>query len=407
MIINIVDEMMGAGKTSAAINYINSHQENKYIYITPYLTEVERINRECGFNFPIKYTQQTPKTVDLKILLNKGANIVTTHAMFHCFDDEIIDLCYSQGYILIMDEVTDVVEPYMMCKKDLEILLKDFASPDDSGILHWVADEHTEKFSEERRLCDLGCLALYSDVAMVWMFPVKIFNAFHESYILTYLFDAQVQKYYYDYYGMEYRHLYVDGDAKDNYHFTTEPNNTRHKYQYNKLINIIQDEKLNMIGDAETALSKTWYVRNSDNVLLSTLKKNVYNFFNNRMVKPVRPGVFITPTSSDGIWTTFADYRKSISGRGYAKSFLSSNARATNEYKDRSVVAYLVNKYFNPVIKNFFVSKGIAVDEDKFATSEMLQFIWRSAIRDGNPITIYIPSSRMRRLLLSWIEENS
>ena len=37
----------------------------------------------------------------------------------------------------------------------------------------------------------------------------------------------------------------------------------------------------------------------------------------------------------------------------------------------------------------------------------MLQFIWRSAIRDGEEIWIYIPSIRMRRLLYEWIEEQN
>ena len=74
---------------------------------------------------------------------------------------------------------------------------------------------------------------------------------------------------------------------------------------------------------------------------------------------------------------------------------------------DRNCVAYLVNKYWNPFVKSFFTSKGIAVDEDAYALSEMLQFIWRSAIRDGKPINWYVPSSRMRHLLEKWIEENS
>ena len=61
----------------------------------------------------------------------------------------------------------------------------------------------------------------------------------------------------------------------------------------------------------------------------------------------------------------------------------------------------------NTGIKNFFVSHNVDVDEDGFAVSEMLQFIWRSAIREGNEIWIYIPSLRMRGLLSKWIEENT
>ena len=61
----------------------------------------------------------------------------------------------------------------------------------------------------------------------------------------------------------------------------------------------------------------------------------------------------------------------------------------------------------NPVIKKFFEVHDIEVNEDGYALSEMLQFIWRSAIRCGNEIWVYIPSSRMRELLADWIEENS
>ena len=86
------------------------------------------------------------------------------------------------------------------------------------------------------------------------------------------------------------------------------------------------------------------------------------------------------------------------------RGFLSSNTRSTNEYKDRVAVAYLVNKYFNPFIKQFFKANGILIDEDAYALSEMIQFIWRSAIREGREISLYCPSKRMRELLMGWLD---
>lgn len=47
--------------------------------------------------------------------------------------------------------------------------------------------------------------------------------------------------------------------------------------------------------------------------------------------------------------------------------------------------------------------RNIKLDEDGYALSEMLQFIWRSAIRNGEPIEIYIPSKRMRELLIKYL----
>ena len=38
---------MGTGKTEAAITYMNEHKEKKFIYITPYLAESNRIKEGC------------------------------------------------------------------------------------------------------------------------------------------------------------------------------------------------------------------------------------------------------------------------------------------------------------------------------------------------------------------------
>ncbi len=45
----------------------------------------------------------------------------------------------------------------------------------------------------------------------------------------------------------------------------------------------------------------------------------------------------------------------------------------------------------------------MSIQEDTYALSEMLQFIFRSAIRDGKEIELYIPSFRMRQMLKEWI----
>ena len=78
-----------------------------------------------------------------------------------------------------------------------------------------------------------------------------------------------------------------------------------------------------------------------------------------------------------------------------------------NNYSDRHVVAYTINRFMNPVIRQFFQQHGVEVDEDRYALSDMIQWIWRSAIRNGEHITLYIPSYRMRKLLIDWINENS
>ena len=48
-------------------------------------------------------------------------------------------------------------------------------------------------------------------------------------------------------------------------------------------------------------------------------------------------------------------------------------------------------------------NKNVTIDEDTWALSELLQWLFRSAIREHKEINIYIPSERMRELLLEWL----
>lgn len=79
------------------------------------------------------------------------------------------------------------------------------------------------------------------------------------------------------------------------------------------------------------------------------------------------------------------------------------NIKATNEYRNRRYIAYTVNRYINPALTINFNTVNLHIDEEKFALSEMIQFIWRSAIRDNNDIYLYLPSRRMRYLLQKWL----
>lgn len=109
--IKVVDAICGVGKTSGAINMINqANEEDRFLYITPLLDEVERVKSECSarkFKSPPVYGT---KMNGIRHLLTKGKNIVSTHALFRMFDTETIALAFLQSYTLILDEVCDVVE---------------------------------------------------------------------------------------------------------------------------------------------------------------------------------------------------------------------------------------------------------------------------------------------------------
>src|SRR5690606_30576428 len=146
------------------------------------------------------------------------------------------------------------------------------------------------------------CVGIYNDVALIWCFPIEIFKACKEVYILTYMFDAQIQKYYYDFYNTRYDYMYVE-KINNTYVLKDKQQKYNYIFDYKNKINILDNEKLNSIGDKETALSVSWFIRDrfmKNKPLINTLKKNIYNYFKN-----------IIKTPSDlNMWTTFKDFKQ-------------------------------------------------------------------------------------------------
>ena len=396
MTLKVVDAGCGVGKTTSMINFINdSPTENKFLYITPFLTEVERIKTSCSSKKFQEPAELPTKTEDLLRLVEKGYNIVSSHALFKKLTDKVLDLTQFNNYILIIDEAADVIEEIDITKNDLKTIITEYTTIDDNNTVHWNEwnNDYEGRFEDYKNMIQMGGVKAHrSDtgevVSLVWAFPISIFEAFKEVYILTYMFNGQ--KAYYEYNNVEIIQMYV----KD-FHLTTEPQ----KYDYEdqkKLITVIEDEKLNAIGNNRGSLSMSWFYRNSNTVLIKQLQNNISNFFKHIMDK--------TPIEQK-LWTTFKEYEDKVKGKGYTNAFVPINIRATNDYRQTTAVAYIANRYMKPTLKHFFEVSGIEVDEDTYALSELIQFIYRSAIRDGKPITVYIPSKRMRELLINWINK--
>lgn len=412
----IVDACMGSGKTSAMINMINKSSDSElFLYVTPLISETERIVKACATKHFIapkalfsKESKVISKKENLRKLLQNKRNIATTHAMFHLFDDEILDLCRDGGYTLILDETTDVVNKYPMAYHDFKDFMNTHANSKDNGVLEWVDDKDGgesytgnsgTKFLAEKSLFDFGNVVSCADSCLLYIFPIKAFEAFARTYVLTYLFEGQMQKCYYDFYGVSYEYLYVKGTSPENYEITDAFHQYDTPSKFKSLIHICDNDRMNAIGEAPNSLSKSWFQKNSkkkdaEEDLIKDLRNNMYNYFWRICVAH----------SDDAIWTVFKDYKQDCQPRGYAKGFVNSACRATNEYKNTYVLAYGVNYFVDPFIKNYFTSNYVEFDDDLYALSAMVQWIWRSAIRAGKDINIYIPSSRMRGLLNDWLD---
>ncbi|RJS57577.1 hypothetical protein CJ481_17805 [Bacillus subtilis] len=400
--VKVIDSIMGSGKTSAAIDMINnSGTDENFIFITPYLDEVDRIKKSISSKqiYEPKVKKKGDKTQykfeSFHELLSQNKNIVATHNLFKNANDETKELILSGNYTLILDEVMEVVEQLRVKKHDLTTLFESKLIYVEDGFVKW----NEEKKDYETRYDDIRDMALnnnlmyFKDNILIWNFPADIFKLFKEVYILTYMFDAQIQRYYYDINNIKYQ-KYVSEFIEGQYRFT------KHNTEYESILKAqlrnkikIYEGNLNTVGQLDYSLSSNWY-KNKSPYTIKKVKNNVFNYFNN----------IVKSSSDEAMWTTYSEHKNKVKGNGYTKGFVSCNARATNDFKHKKHLVYTINRYVNTVLYNYFKEKyQITIDQDAFALSELVQWIWRSAIRDGEEITLYIPSLRMRGLLVEWL----
>lgn len=395
----VVDSIMGSGKTTYCYNEMSQNKDKKYIYITPYLNEIKRLigdkeNRtkfytERGFREPLHLGDG--KLQSLHDLLINENNIVTTHALFRKSTLETVELISTGDYTLMLDEALDVVDIFDLAFQDYDMLLNNnLIEEQDKGLIKWIDDNYEGKFIDLKRLCQNGTVAKIKRSKKVqllaWNFSSNLFKAFKEVYIFTYLFESSYLKYYFDMSNIKYDKYTI----QDKQLISFKEKCLYNKQNIKKLINVYFGH-LNNLGDKENALSLNWFKNYP--YLRTKLKNNLYNYLHN----------ILEAKSDTIIWTTFKSSKKSLSGSGYTKRFISLNTRATNEYKNCSNLAYCCNRYISPDYIEYFRIHNVSVNEDLYALSEILQWIWRSTIRENKPINIYIPSSRMRNLLIDWL----
>lgn len=308
---------------------------------------------------------------------------------------------------MILDEVLNVIEPYNVQKDDVP-LLKDSGciTIDEDGFVIWNKDKenYDTKYNDIKMLAESKSLVCINQKLLLWHYPPNIFTLFDKIYILTYLFEASILKNYFDLYQIGHEKKSISHENGKYYMSDFCIPNTK---VYSKLLNIYNGNLNTNIKQKQTGLSSTWFGKKVNIPIIQQIKKNVYNYFTN-----------ILNAKSDTImWTTFKDAKMRLRGKGYSKEFtteqlqstesaygfLACNARSTNKYGNCYNLAYCLNVYLHPSVSQFFRQKGIVIDEELYALSEMIQWIWRSRIRNGESINIYIPSIRMRMLLESWL----
>lgn len=159
-VIKIIDDIMGSGKSTWAINHINQNPDKKFLCIVPLLSECERFKEKTDIDI-IDPEKWGSKWKNFRWLVENDKNIVTTHSLIKMMDLDMLELLKSKNYVLMIDECLDVLDTYKISKDDLKIIFNEkLVSLDEDGFLVWNEERKPYKgvYGDIKRLCSFKSL---------------------------------------------------------------------------------------------------------------------------------------------------------------------------------------------------------------------------------------------------------
>jgi len=410
--IEILDSIMGSGKTQGIIKWMKDNPQNKYLYVSPLLSEVdERIPEACeSLGFVSPNSERGRKKDHLLELLQEGHNVSFTHSLFTDLTREHLEWIDINNYTLIIDEEIDFIEPYKgkdYQKADILTLERSghvWINEDSLGRVEWKWDEDKFEggnYSKLKRMCDLEMLhcAKRSREMMVLHLPISLIAVTERTIVLTYLFKGSVMNRFMEMKGLE---------VKD---FTEIPlmhTEAEIKQTAAERIEVFAPRTVRKLPQSHT-LTYSWY---SQKATKDDLKR-VGRAITNACVASKRP-------KEEVMYTLPADVGRDIPKTGGSRSpkitiggyhrddcFLYCGTKATNNYSHKTVLVHAYNRYPQQVVNAYLADYWLPVDTDNFALSELIQWIWRSNIRvSGAKEKVYVCflSRRMEKLFTDWLD---
>lgn len=348
-VVNIADVIMGGGKTSAAIRYINqSPPDEKILFVSPYNKEGDRIERACQQkDITALEEHRGAKMNDLRYKVFSGRSAAGTHTLLSMITDDILERISEQNYTLIIDEAVDVTRT--ASRKDIStfnyIMLHDGFLVDEETNVVSFANEKEEAacraFSSEfTDLVTSGNVQYRNSRMVVWLFPLRILAAFKRILMLTYMVEGSTAYYYFLGNGYEANMLGVRKTEDGGYEFCPKDQADKVALDLKDKIHIVENRVYNKIGDADNSLTSGWYQKNKREQTkeYSVVTKKVRNVFKN----------YFRCRPRDFFWTCYKEYEEDFADKNIKKRFLSCNMRATNEWANCHYLAYPINFNLHP-----------------------------------------------------------
>lgn len=439
--IYLLDRIMSSGKSTAVLDYIdNSPSNEKFIFVAPLLSEIEdvydldgnvkiesRLKKLKNRKFLTPDTNGRSKSESIKELLSIGADIATTHSLYTLLSDDCLDYIKQHNYQVLIDEEIDLISPYQYASKsDLLSLLNDnkVEINPDNGNITWIADDkitapykkRDHKHNQFYNAIVNGCIYCsktkygadgeIENTFMVSQLTDKLIRCAKRVIILSFLYkggildsflrlkgitcvpfeDVEVTPKPISYFrnlitlvpprkdirGMSMSYGWYYGEAK--------------KDDINKISNYIRSVCLKYANSPKDVLwtCPSNYVENNSNRQLDIADIDVVS----KRKKPpayIKPkGYYIDVATGENLW-------------------LACGTKATNMYKEKTVMVHCIDRYPNLSVETYLSSYGFPVSRDHFALHEILQWAFRGSCRAGNKMVLAIASVRMYNLVYNYL----
>ncbi len=412
--VEVLDALMGSGKTHAIIEYMAKNQQRPWLYISPMLEETEtRVpERANDLNLelfvPYEDNLHTKSETCLKAL-SEARNICCTHSLMHKFTKQHLRLIEQQGYQVVSDEELNLINGYTISRSDYDFLVRHkMIDIDEQGKVTFLDQEmdNNARYGDIKAKADLGMLysAQRSNRMMVIQLSPMIIDAASRFILLTYNYKGSIMNTFLDMHKYQF---------KEFTEVTLYKTNSEIIKELQTRIEFIETPSVKRIQQKYT-LSKAWWV-SSRSEQRKDVSASIYSCI--RKLKKKKESLYYT-LPKDSVNSSGFDKKQigaePITGENgkvleHTRTFIACNARSTNNYQDKEVAVHAYNLFPNQAVKAFLQDKGHICNDDLFALNMLLQWLFRGCIRKKGDSKLHVAllSRRMSTLFKDWLIETT
>jgi len=405
--LTIVDYPCGLGKTNALLSILEARPDLLVLVVVQTLSEVDRIISSVPKGRI--YAPEGPgslhrtKGEQLEPLVHAGRSIVITHNLY-----ERAGILANQGafssYQVIIDEVPNAVsvsdlvldpvsfkefyiDPGYFSLREGGLVVMTYKGDDEEARLKQALDE--------RLISNIRSGRLYYDGKkhFIQTIPTSLFTHADSVTVLTFLSEGSLFLKFLEKHQIDYRVLRsskcnqeFQQRAKENLKIHRMPSLDKMSFGYSKQTSYkAKSKEVRSIRNALKNLKQRDLAGiDLKNLIITCAKQNWFHR-SGSSYNEAKPSLF------------------SIDSRMFkGANWLPNTTRGTNDYLHCTHAIYLYEQNANPILLNWLNANDAQFKSD-YSLTEMVQWIWRTRVRRGEPVHVYMPSKRMRGLLQAWL----